>query len=282
MSLVLAVFAWAVAGAAAAMFSGDALITVLDGRRRKVADELAEVKRAARPPVHEGNIFYLQVFFSAAGFVVFYLATASIPFSVIFSFSGAILPIMYVRYWKQKRMEALEKQMPEVLRALASAMRAGRSFQLAVESVSSVFEEPARSELALISIQMKLGAHPEEALKEGAKRAGGEDMLLFAAAVEAARRAGGNLAAVMEKLAGTVEDRLRVKLKVKTLAAQGRAQGWIMGMLPVGMLCILYVLDRNMLAGVFSHPLGIALMALAGIFEVAGVVIMRRMLKLEV
>lgn len=280
--VIIPVFFWAVAGLCLTLFFLYIFEEWAERRKRKISDELADLKRSSRPPVNEENIFYIQAFLTGGSFVFLLIFTGSFPFSLLCSFLTLFFPPLYVRRWKKKRLEKLEEQLPEVLRAIAGAMRAGKSLPLAIETVSKSFSEPSKSEFSLMALQMKLGALPEEAIREGGERTGAEDLLMFSSAVESARRSGGNLSEIIEKLAETVSKRLYIRLRVRTLSAQGRAQGYILGSIPFIMLLILYFLDKSMLITAFTHPLGIALMMLAGIFEAVGIVLMKKILTVEV
>ena len=53
------------------------------------------------------------------------------------------------------------------------------------------------------------------------------------ASIEIARQTGGNLTEVFEKIAHTIRERMRIELRIRTLTAQGRLQGIVVGAMPL-------------------------------------------------
>ncbi|QJX02659.1 hypothetical protein HML84_15095 [Alcanivorax sp. IO_7] len=71
-----------------------------------------------------------------------------------------------------------------------------------------------------------------EALDNMLERMPGEDLRMLTAGMKIAREVGGSLADVLARLAETLRRKLEIEGKIKALTAMGKAQGYVMALLP--------------------------------------------------
>jgi tight adherence protein B len=100
------------------------------------------------------------------------------------------------------------------------------------------------------------------------------------------RTVGGNLSEVLDTVAHTMRERSRIKGEIRTLTAQQRMSGFIVGGLPVAIIGILTLLaavtGQNYMEILFTTNSGrIALLA-AATLEGVGIMLIRRIVKIEV
>lgn len=150
------------------------------------------------------------------------------------------LPKWVVHYLKVRRLERFNLQLLDVLPMMSNALRAGFSINQAFESVAEGSEIPMKQEIALFLQQLRVGVSFSEALENLDARVGSEDLTLICSAIDIARKSGGNLTEIFDTIAETIRARLRIHQHVRTLTAQGRLQGLIIGAMPfllgIGML----------------------------------------------
>ena len=115
---------------------------------------------------------------------------------------------------------------------MSNALRAGFSINQAFESVAEGTDAPMSQEVSLFLQQLRVGVGFYEALAEFDRRVGSEDLTLVCTAIDIARRTGGNLTEIFDSIAATIRARLRIHQHVKTLTAQGRLQGLVIGVMP--------------------------------------------------
>ena len=115
---------------------------------------------------------------------------------------------------------------------MSNALRAGFSINQAFESVAEGTDAPMRQEISLFLQQLRVGVPFSEALEALERRVGSEDLTLVCTAIDIARRSGGNLTEIFDTIAETIRARLRIRQHVRTLTAQGRLQGLIIGAMP--------------------------------------------------
>jgi tight adherence protein B len=158
---------------------------------------------------------------------------------------GAAAPLGYVEAKRRARRERLLNQLPAAFDLMARVIRAGQSVPQALQAVADAFEDPLAGEFASCQKQQNLGLRPEVTFKEMAQRTGILEVRIFVMALLIQRQTGGNLAEVLERLAGLVRERQRLRRRVKTLTAEGRMQGITLLVLPFVVFAAMMVINRN-------------------------------------
>ena len=173
-------------------------------------------------------------------------------------------------------------QLPDNLDVLASGLRAGHSFVGALAVCVDDAAEPSKSEFQRVLADEQLGVPVDEALHVTAKRMDSRDVVQIALVAKLQREAGTNAAAVLDQVADNVRARLELRRLVATLTAQGRMARWIVSLLPVGLFLIIYLLNREYLAPLWNDPIGIAALICAGVMVIAGSLVIKRIIEIEV
>lgn len=194
----------------------------------------------------------------------------------------ATMPRKIYVWLKQRRIDRIQEQLPDAMLMLAGSMRAGVGFNPALETMVQDGLPPLAQELALVLREQHMGVKTEEALDNFATRVQIVDAKLFVSAVSIAREVGGNLAESLTTLAETLRRRLIMEGKVKALTSQGRLQGIVMAMLPVGMVAFLTLAYPDVMAPMFTTWVGWCVMGVAGIMEYLGYRMCRKIMTIDV
>lgn len=182
----------------------------------------------------------------------------------------------------RSRVVGCERQLPEALLMLAAALRAGHSFLQAAETVSREVPAPLGPELARFVGETRVGLSLEEALRRLGERVGSRDLDLAIAAVMVQRETGGNLAQVVERVAETIRERLRLRGEILALTAQGRLSGMVIGVLPLALGLLLWWLNPAYLGLLFRFPGGRMLLAGAGLLAALGFLLIQRLIRVDI
>lgn len=193
-----------------------------------------------------------------------------------------ILPRKIYTWLRERRKLKIQSQLPDGLMMIASSMRAGLGFSPALESLAKDCDPPLAEEFSLILREQRMGVKPEEALEHFNKRVPIQDVTLFVSAVNISRDIGGNLAESMAVLSETLRRRLIMEQKVRALTAQGRLQGIVMAMLPLGIIGALTYLYPETMDGMYHTLVGWVVMTLAGIMEFLGYRMCRKIMSIDV
>jgi tight adherence protein B len=176
--------------------------------------------------------------------------------------AGALSPLAYVHLRVKARREKLLRQLPGAFELMARVLRAGSSTPQALQAIGDSFEDPIAGEFAQCQKQLDLGLRPEVIYQEMAERSGIVELRIFVMAMMIQRQTGGNLSDVLDRLAGLIRTRLRLRQHVRTLTAEGRMQGLVLTGLPFFVFGALLIVNAEYAMVLFDHvPL---LLATAG------------------
>ena len=189
---------------------------------------------------------------------------------------------MVVRRKLKAVRDEFADQFPASLQVLASALRAGHSFNGALGVVVDNAHEPARSELARVVQDDRLGVLPEEAMRKLGRRMANRDIEQVALLAELQRTSGGNSAEILDTVVATIRERAEIRRLVKTLTAQGRMARWILTGLPIFVTAFFWVVHPDVMKQFFTSGVGQVLLLLATSMLVAGSLVIQRIIDIEV
>jgi tight adherence protein B len=172
---------------------------------------------------------------------------------------------------------------------LANGLRAGSSFLQAVELVTRETRPPVSTEFQRVIREVNLGLPLDDALANLARRVRSDDLDLMTTAIAIHHSVGGNLAEILDTIAFTIRERVRIKGEIKTLTAQQRLSGYVVGFLPVALVLIMSVVAPTFMAPMLQKPpellglpAGMFILAGGGIMMLIGFILIRRIVDIEV
>lgn len=167
---------------------------------------------------------------------------------------GVVAPLFYVHSRQAHRTDRLRHQLPDALGLMSRAVRAGQTVSGALKVVANSLDPPLAEEFAQCADQEKLGLSQEVALRELAQRTALVELRILAVALIVQRQAGGNPVEVLNNLAEVIRKRIKLAGKVKALTAEGRMQAIVLSVLPVVMLVVMYLLNRDYAQVLLDRP----------------------------
>jgi tight adherence protein B len=198
--------------------------------------------------------------------------------SVPLALAGATLPLFVLHGKRQARRATYLKQLPGAFELMGRLIRAGQSVPQAFQSVAEAIEEPVGSEFAKCQKQQNLGLRPDVVFQEMAERSGILEMRIFTMAMLIQRQTGGNLADVLDRLAGLVRARLKLRDRVRTFTAEGRLQGWTLVVLPFVAFAVMMVANRKYAEVLLDHT--VLLWAMVGTMTI-GILWIRKIIDID-
>jgi tight adherence protein B len=192
------------------------------------------------------------------------------------------LPFVQLVRQSRIRAERFKKQMPDGLDLIARALKAGHAFAGGISMAAEEFDDPLGSEFAEMLDEINFGVSVPEALKNLTKRVECEEIKYFAMGVILQRETGGNLAELIQTLANLIREKFKFEGKVRTLSAEGKISAIILTALPFLVAGWIWITNPKYLAPLVGEPFGRALLLMAGLLMIAGVVVLRRMVSIKV
>jgi tight adherence protein B len=240
--------------------------------------ETAALKWGAAGLLHRSVALFL------AGFTVVTLATGNrMPLAALgVGLAGAMMPLGYVRRKARKRIQAFEEQFPDCLEFLSRSMRAGHAFSVALEMAQKEYSDPLAAEFRRAFEEQNLGQSLEVVLHKLSQRVPSMDVQFFVSAVLLQKRTGGNLAELLDKLAGLIRERFKLRARIRAVSAQGLMSGRILSAIPVAVAVLMFVVNPKYARFFLDDPAGHELLA-AGIgLQFVGYLIIRKIVAIEV
>ena len=194
----------------------------------------------------------------------------------------AALPWWRVAHHRQRRIEQIERQLPQALDLMSRAMRAGHAFAAAVRMVAEELPEPLGRDFRILFDEINYGVPTHEALVRLAERVPLPDVSYFAVAVTIQRDSGGNLAELLDKIATIVRERLKLHGEVRTLSAEGRLSAYILTALPFAVALVVHFTNPRFMAVLWTDPGGLRMVGTALVMMILGVWWMRRIIRIRV
>jgi len=246
----------------------------------RIARDLARADLKFKP----GEYIALYVIAMVGGALIAYMAGGRLILSAfIGAVIGAFLPGLYVKNQKGKRLVRFNDQLPDMLNLVVNGLRAGYSTMQAMEAVSKELPSPISDEFKRVVQEMQLGIPMEKALENLLRRIPSEDLDFVVTAINVQREVGGNLAEIMDVISYTIRERVRIKGEIRALTAQAIYSGRALALMPVGLLCILYFLNRTYVMEFFKNSFcGWVPLVVAGLLIVFGYFVMTRIANVEV
>ena len=194
---------------------------------------------------------------------------------------GLAVPPLLVSRSRKKRESEFSKQLGESLSVMGNCIKAGFSFQQAMESIAREMPPPISTEFEMTLREMHYGISMEESLKHLVDRVNNKDLDLLVSSVLISAQVGGNLSDIIEIISDTVGDRLKIKSEVRVLTTSGRFSGLIIGLLPVLIILVLMVLNPNYFNTFAESNIGKAMLTVSALLEAVGFLSIRKIVDIK-
>jgi tight adherence protein B len=192
------------------------------------------------------------------------------------------LPHWLLSLLKTRRLRRFNGQLADTLVSMSNALKAGFSIAQSFESVVREGENPIAQEFDVLLQETRVGVAFSDALANMSRRVGSDDLTLVVAAIEASRRAGGNLTEIFDKISETIRERLRIENRIHTLTAQGRLQGIVVGAMPAVILAALLFVDPELMLPFLHSKIGLIALGLAAVLIALGGFFIRKIIRIDV
>jgi len=214
--------------------------------------------------------------FVAIAFVAGFLFTGlQNPVALVAIFLlGIWAPRLWLKQRQSKRVKAFATQLPETITLLANSLRAGSSFLQGMELVTREARPPISEEFERVVREMQLGVALQPALNNLARRVASEDLDLMVTAIQIQAQVGGNLATVLDTIAHTIRERVRIQGEIQTLTAMQRYSGYVITLLPIGLAGLLFLISPSYITVMLERPPEMLGLPMGVVFFLVGLISM--------
>jgi tight adherence protein B len=193
-----------------------------------------------------------------------------------------IAPRLMVSWFTRRRRRQFIYQLPDALLALASALRAGSNLAKGLELLSTRQPRPLRQEFTIVLAEYRVGRPLADTLAEMRRRIDAPELDLMNTAMNVSRRVGGNLADTLESLARTLHEKAHIEGKIDALTSMGRAQGWVVGLLPGFIGFVLYQQQPERMSLLFTQWYGWVVLGIVAVMMTIAAWMIRKIVSIDV
>lgn len=216
------------------------------------------------------------------GYVMGGMITHRFSYAVGIGVLLAPLPFLYLRRKKRRRMEKMERQLPDGLDLISRALKAGHAFTSGMQLAADEMTDPFGTALQETIDEINFGISVQDALKNLAHRYDCPDLKFFVVAAVIQREAGGNLVEIMEGLSRIIRERFKLYGKIRTLSAEGRMSARVLVAIPLFVLVAILFLNPGYAKILFDETTGQVLLAIGAAMMITGILVMRRIIAIKV
>jgi tight adherence protein B len=213
------------------------------------------------------------------GQVIFQTAIHTFVLGIV----GIVAPRWFLGYRAGRRLKAFNQQLADTIVMMSNSLRSGYSMLQSMEMVSREMEPPISSEFQRVIREVNIGLSPEEALANLMDRMRSTDLEIMVTAINVQREIGGNLSIILDTIAHTIRERVRIKGEIKTLTAQATYSGRAISILPLLLAFAIYSIDHKYISFFWENTkCGLPLMAVTLTLMAVGFFVMQRITAIEV
>jgi len=188
----------------------------------------------------------------------------------------------YVQRRVRRQRQRFSDQLPSHLEEVSAAIRSGRSLIEAMNAVTTGSDEPTRREFERALADENLGRPLDETLRVISARMDSEGVDQVAVVTAMHRRTGSSVSEALDRVAEGARERAELQRDLRALTAQGRLARWILTFLPPTILLIMVILSPKYVRPLFHTFGGLLALAVATVMVIAGSIVMKWIVDIEV
>lgn len=192
------------------------------------------------------------------------------------------LPFWIIKFIKNKRIALFEKQLPDAIDLMAGSLQAGNSLIGAFSMIAEEFPRPLSEEIGLVVREQKLGVSVDNSLQNLATRMPYNSVILMVSVIRTSIETGGELSDALKNIAQTLRNIEQAEGKIRALTAQGKMQAWVVGLMPVFLMAVLSKMEPASMQKLWTTTEGYIALTAIVIFEVLGVLFIRKIVNIDV
>jgi tight adherence protein B len=255
----------------------DRLLQKVPGRRH-----MERLIRQADTGTTLGSFLLTSALLGLTGWIVGGMLRLNPALPVLLALVLGGFPYLHLQGKKSQRIKRFQAQLPEALDLIARALRSGHAFSGGMKLAADEFDAPLGSEFQKTVDEINFGVSVPDALVNLAERLDCTELKFFVVSVILQRETGGNLAEVMETLAGLIRERFKLMGKIRVLSAEGRFSAVVLVAVPLFIFIFLKLKSPDYIGLLFTEPVGRLMLTSAIVMMGLGLLWIRQMINIKV
>ena len=233
-----------------------------------------------------GSPMAFWLVFVAAGALIAVAMRTLFSFSLtvviaVFLLLAIILPLLWLRRARKRRIARFGSQLPDALDMIVRSLRAGHPSTVAIALVAREMPDPLGTEFGIMADEITFGLSLEQAARKLSERVGFEGLHLLSVSLSIQSKSGGNLTEILANLSKVLRERRKLRMKIRSLSAEGRMSAIMISFFPVAMFGVLALIAPSYYGDVWDNPLIFPIFTIFGAWALLGDFIMYRMVNFD-
>ncbi len=246
---------------------------IMENTERKLAQ--------ADVPMRASEFLLLQLVLILCPALLIYAITKQPQYSIGAMAAGWFFPGAYLNKLTKARLIKFNNQLADYLVLVVNALRAGQTFMQGVSHAAKESIDPIRTEFGQLLKETNFGMPVEDAMKNVLKRVPSADMDIVCTAFMIQKSVGGNLAEVLDKVAATIRERVRLQGQIRVLTTQGVFSGTVVGLMPFFVGFMIFLINREYIMTLFTTFSGKCCLASAFALWLCGFIAIKKIVTIE-
>ncbi len=180
-----------------------------------------------------------------------------------------------------KQSLAMREAIPEALRCMSACFRSGQSLVQTLKHTEKEIGGPLGRVFKVAADRLDMGETTQRALDIMRSDQSVPELSFVAVALDVQHQCGGSIAPVLESARESVESELELMRSLRVQTAQAKLSASIVTVMPFILIALFSLMSPDFLSPFFSSFLGMFLLGAALSMQLAGVLLVRRMLKID-
>lgn len=216
------------------------------------------------------------------GFVICFIISRNFYLSLSIGILLLTVPFFFMEIKKRQREEKFTEMFPDALTMISRSLRSGHSFTSAIELVGTEVSAPVGTLFKTAYDQQLLGLRINDTLNNLNNRIDSLDLRFFTTAADINREVGGNFAEILDKLADTIRERIKIRRQLRVHTAQARMTGYILAGMPIAAFFLMNLMIPNYQKTLLHDDMGRTILIIAAIMQVIGFFVIRRIINIRI
>lgn len=214
--------------------------------------------------------------------VVLFAAAGRVALGLLGAVGFVLLASAFASHGIEARTERMRDALPDALAAMSSCFGAGFSLLQTFDHLRKEVPGPLAEQFGNAASAMQTGDSPSRALARIQHEGGIAELSFVAVALAVQHQTGGSMQRVLDATRESLKEELELRRSLRVHTAQAKLSARVVVGVTIGLLAAMMLLSRDFLAPFFGSAVGMGLLAVALGMQVAGIVLVRRLLRVEV
>ncbi len=249
------------------------MTVVRSGRRIKFSlpSSFLNGRRSISRKLRDPCIFVLLM-------IIFSLWFKNIPAGFFMAICIAVFISGIFKSAEEQKLYRLHCQLADLIGHITIMLRAGKTLRYIFLNAWQKFEAPLGTYLKEVADNLEINPDLEEILELFERRSRSNEVKLITSGLKICNRIGGDMVHVLNSVSITLRQNLKSRSRLNTLILQSKYSANIISLFPIIALIMLYIFYGDIIMDFFSTGTGIIVLSIGGMLELAGIILMKKII----